>query len=939
VAKIGIDQGGLAMHARLRSRDGGRCWLRWRRALAAAGLVAAALALGAGWPLAAAAQTDGAAADTTGPVWRYGMLADYPPFQVWPDGGLPGGADLALLGAAAAQAGGRIEARRYTDFGALMDDLAAGRIDVASAMARTPERERQLAFGPAYARIEQVMVTRSRDGDVPLSPDLAGRRVAVVDGYASANAVARLFPLAPRVPVADVAEGLRALGEGRADLFFESARVVAETLDRLQLPDLRVARSVVLDSGDLHLASGLAAAARLAPLAAALDARGAAERQAVVARWSAAAPLPLPQALVLSAEEQRALAALAPLRVAVVGAQAPFSFADPQGRAAGLSVDLLAATLKRLGLPTPTWQVLDAAAAGAALRAGDADLALGLPELAARGWGTGHVGPFIEHPLMLVAPRGSGLWSLEQLHGRRLAMPALQVPQTLLHALHPRIEAVDCASVVACLRLVQGGQAQAMVADVVSLALVLGSGGFDDLQFVGTAGDLRHARGVAVSPAQRPLVPLLQRALDVAVAEDLPAIKARWLERPPPQRVLAGLVRRFGPGLLAAVLLLGALWWWHRRGLHAEVARTQAARRQAERAADSARRFVVFLAHEVRNSLHSVIAAGELLRGQPGVDARVAEPLGRSARATLVLLNGLLDRERLAAGALTLNPAPVRLPALVAAVVDEMTPLARAAGATLVMDPLPDRLLRVDALRVQQVLRNLLANAFKYGGPGVVAVEHEVAAHAGGCRVRLRVRDHGPGMDARALALAFEPYASAHPGRPDSAGLGLSLSRDLARALGGDLTLAQADGGGLSAEFCWQAECLQPRADAPSEPPGRRVLIVEDAEVYALLLRRAFEDAGWHVETVATVADARVRLAAQPFALLLSDLHLPDGDAAAVLAATDRPGLRRVVMSADLEADMPALPGADHVVAKEADVALFVAKVLLLEGEGQAAAV
>lgn len=929
------------MRAWLQARNGGwrwpQWWPQWWR-----GLAAAALALSAACPLAGAAPADPKTADPADPVWRYGMLADYPPFQVWPETGYPGGADLELLGAAAAQAGGRIEPVRYTDFAALMDDLAAGRIDVASAMARTPERERQLAFGPAYARIEQVMVTRSRDGDVPLSPDLAGRRVAVVEGYASASAVARLFPLAPRVPVTDVAEGLRALGEGRADLFFESARVVAETLDRLRLPDLRVARSVVLDSGDLHLASGPAGAARLAPLAAALDARGAAERQAVIARWSATEPLPLPQALVLSADERRALsalAALAPLRVVVVGDQAPFSFADAQGRAAGLSVDLLTATLQRLGLPAPAWQVLDAATAGAALRGGDADLALGLPELAARGWGIGHVGPFIEHPLMLVAPRGSGLWSLEQMDGRRLAMPVLQVPQTLLRARHPRVQTVDCASVVDCLLQVQRGQAQAMVADVVSLALVLGGGGFDDLQFVGTAGDLRHARGVAVSPAQRPLVPLLQRALDVAVAEDLPAIKARWLERPPPQRVLAGLVRRFGPGLLAAVLLVGALWWWHRRGLHAEVARTQAARRQAERAADSARRFVVFLAHEVRNSLHSVIAAGELLRGQPGVDARVAEPLGRSARATLALLNGLLDRERLAAGALTLNPAPVRLPAMVAAVVDEMTPLAQAAGATLVMDPLPDQLLRVDALRVQQVLRNLLSNAVKYGGPGVVEVGHTVTPHEGGCRVQLRVRDHGPGMDAQALAQAFEPYAAARHGRPDSAGLGLSLGRDLARALGGELTLAPADGGGLCAEFSFLAECLEPRAAATSAPAGRHVLIVEDAEVYAMLLRRALEDAGWQVDTVTTVADARARLAARPYALLLTDLHLPDGDAAAVLSAADRPGLRRVVMSADLDAEAPALPGADHRVAKEADVALFVAKVLLLEGEGETAAV
>ena len=115
----------------------------------------------------------------------------------------------------------------------------------------------------------------------------------------------------------------------------------------------------------------------------------------------------------------------------------------------GLGVDVTAAALTRLGLLPPRWQLLGAQAALAALRSGEIDLAVGLPELATRGWGIGHAGPFIEHPLMLVAPRRQGLWSLEQMAGRRLATPALQVPQTLLLARYPQVQTVDCADIVA----------------------------------------------------------------------------------------------------------------------------------------------------------------------------------------------------------------------------------------------------------------------------------------------------------------------------------------------------------------------------------------------------------------------------------------------------------------------------------------------------------
>jgi len=518
------------------------------------------------------------------------------------------------------------------------------------------------------------------------------------------------------------------------------------------------------------------------------------------------------------------------------------------------------------------------------------------------------------------------------------------VPQTLLLSRFPRVLPVACTTIVDCLRRVERGEADAAAADVVSLALVLGGGGHGDLQIVGTAGDLRHARGVAISPAQRPLVPLLQRALDVTVAADLPGLKRHWLERPPPRKLMTAVLRRVAPWVLAGAALLALLWWWHSAGLRAEVARTQAARREAERAAAASNRFITFLAHEVRNSLHSVIAAAELLRGEKGVAPTVAEPLGHSARATLALLNGLLDRERLAAGALTLDPAPARLGHLVRAVLQEMAPAARLADVTVRLLPSPDPLLRLDALRVQQVVRNLLSNAIKYAGPGEVLLAWQidfdgVDAIEGRCRVTLTLRDHGPGLTDAQRESLFQPYRSgAEPDRADSAGLGLVLSRDLARAHGGDLALVGPPGGGVEARFSLMADGLAEPAAAtePAAPLApRRALVVEDAEVYALMLQRALESAGWSAECVGTVVEARARLAAAPFELLLTDLHLPDGGAAEVLEAAVRPGLWRVVMSAELDVQAREIAGADAVLAKQADVQAFIARVL--DGEASVA--
>jgi CheY-like chemotaxis protein len=106
------------------------------------------------------------------------------------------------------------------------------------------------------------------------------------------------------------------------------------------------------------------------------------------------------------------------------------------------------------------------------------------------------------------------------------------------------------------------------------------------------------------------------------------------------------------------------------------------------------------------------------------------------------------------------------------------------------------------------------------------------------------------------------------------------------------------------------------------------VLLVEDAEVYAMLLQCALEGAGWQVDAVGTVADARLRLTAQAYDLLLTDLNLPDGDAAGILDVAVRPGLRRVVMTAEIDEQARAVVGADRVVTKLADVQLFVDRLL-----------
>jgi two-component system, NarL family, sensor histidine kinase EvgS len=887
-------------------------------------LLSAALMLGLMlWlmPPPAAAQGASSAAAAAAPrpaprIVRYAVLAAFPPFQVWPEGGVPGGADLEIVGELARAAGIVLQPVRYTDLARLEADLEAGRVQLASAMARTREREDRLLYTPPYGQFQLALVTRAEQPSGALLPDLAGRSIAVVSGYASQLQADRLFPLASRVVVKTPREGLDAVSSGRADTLLESLPVLTDIIEREQLRGLAIARRIDAPSGRLHLALPLEETALAARLSSALQLYPAQRVESLVEAWTARAPPSRPAlqgGLNLSAEEAARLAAWPAPVIGVVGREPPFAQINEQGAAEGLSVDMLRSVLARLGVQPRAWVFLKDEEVNAALLEGRVDILIGADESAARAALLRFVGPFIEYPSVLIGRPEGGAFDLTQLYGRRLALPPASSARPFVESRHPGVQIVDCAAVEACLQAVRDGAADATLADVISAAVVMARRPRADLQIVGVEAQLRRFHSLALAEKHAAVVPLFKRTLDVAIEQEMPALKAHWFSRPLRAEVLRGAAWRYGPWAAGALLLLAALWWWHSRRLLAEVHRRLLAQQAAERVGVAKARFATFLAHEVRNSLHAVIAGSELARQPAAVpDAGATTRMAEAARSTLRLLNNLIDRDRLDAGRLRLHAEPARLGPLVQAVVDEMAPAAELAGLGLqVQLPGQDPLRQLDPLRLQQVLRNVLANALKYSRQGTVEVEVlETAADD----VVLEVRDRGRGVVADEVPGLFEPYAATHR-NADSAGLGLPISRELARLMGGELMLAPREGGGAVARLTLRAEALPEPPPAPAATAGRRlsVLVVEDAEVFGLLVAHAFEQRGHAVQVVGTLALARQRLAEGGVDLLLSDLHLPDGSGAELLAWARRelaePRPRLLAMTADRDTAAAALEG------------------------------
>ena len=227
-----------------------------------------------------------------------------------------------------------------------------------------------------------------------------------------------------------------------------------------------------------------------------------------------------------------------------------------------------------------------------------------------------------------------------------------------------------------------------------------------------------------------------------------------------------------------------------------------AARTDAEAANRAKTEFLAVMSHELRTPLNAIGGYTELL--EMGIHGPVTgaqrTALGRiqqSQRHLLGLINEVLNYARLETGSVRYDLDDVRVQEAFASVAALVEPQARARSLALdVRDPPPGLAVRADAEKLRQILINLLGNAIKFTDRGG-RVELTGGAEGGG--VSLSVRDTGIGIPADKLETIFEPFVQVRSDltRPaDGTGLGLAISRDLARGMGGELTVVSAPGQG-----------------------------------------------------------------------------------------------------------------------------------------------
>jgi len=297
--------------------------------------------------------------------------------------------------------------------------------------------------------------------------------------------------------------------------------------------------------------------------------------------------------------------------------------------------------------------------------------------------------------------------------------------------------------------------------------------------------------------------------------------------------------------------------------------------------------FISVVSHELRTPLTSIRGALGLVEAGvagelPSKAAQMVSIAHKNSERLVLLINDILDIEKMEGGQMRFETAPLDLGALIHSALQANAPYAQNLSVELESDG-PDTPIEIegDEARLGQVLTNLLSNAAKFSprsGRVRVQTRDLPATQSKARRVRVDVFDDGPGVPPEFEPRLFERFAQADSSATRASGgsgLGLSISRAIVEQHGGTLSYNAATPE-QKHSFSFELPASDTSLIAPT--PQQKILVCEDDLEIARLLGVMLEDQDFCVEIAPTLGEARERIAEGGFAALTLDLMLPDGD-------------------------------------------------------------
>jgi ABC-type amino acid transport substrate-binding protein len=470
------------------------------------------------------------------PKQRVANEMDWPPFD-FVENGEPKGYSIELINLIGEKTGLKLEFINGYTWSELLEKFKAGAIDIMPAIYMDAQRKSYMAFTESYFSQPSVIVVKEDRTDIEKLADLAGKKLAVIEGYSITQALAKSHPDIHRVPVKGVVEGIKAVSLGEVDAFIDSIGVISITIEKNFIPNIKIIGDTSLkEVGNpaLHIGVSRANPILRSILNKGLNAVMAEEKRNLYNRWlGAARQLFAKQSEIdtpLSKEEKAWIKSHPVVRLGVDPGWPPFDFVDEKGQHQGLAADVLKLLGERLGfqlflVPGLTWpQVLEAA------RERTLDLISICAETPERSEYLKFSRPFASMPWVIVTRNDfRPIQNLADMVNDRVAMVKGYAVIDLSRETYPDFTIHEVKSPLAGLKAVATGQMDAYVGNLGVASYLIQERNLANLKVAAGAGLEDQPLRIGIRSDWPELVTILNKGLDTLTREEMNAIRKKWI--------------------------------------------------------------------------------------------------------------------------------------------------------------------------------------------------------------------------------------------------------------------------------------------------------------------------------------------------------------------------------------------------------------------------
>ncbi|MBC8035003.1 MAG: response regulator [Chitinophagaceae bacterium] len=322
----------------------------------------------------------------------------------------------------------------------------------------------------------------------------------------------------------------------------------------------------------------------------------------------------------------------------------------------------------------------------------------------------------------------------------------------------------------------------------------------------------------------------------------------------------------------------------------------QIAKRMAEETAHAKELFLANMSHEIRTPMNGIMGMLNLLGKTKLNDEQrnYLKLLQDSANNLVVIVNDILDLEKIIAGKLVIEHLPFKLVDKVATIVQSFIYKAEEKGVALIFqNSIPGELVVMgDPYRLNQILNNIFSNAVKFTEKGKIVITTRIKSYIENTAIiQFIIRDTGIGIHETKIKDIFEPFVQADPAitrKFGGTGLGLTICKNLIEMQNGTLQVTSKEMQGSTFTFeipytISEQEINENEQDKNTELNsislrGRKILLAEDVELNQFIARHILEDWGVEVVIANNGKEALDRIQEDKFDLVLMDIQMPDMD-------------------------------------------------------------